>query len=483
MPDHLPDHLPFLDALPAGAALSDARAGTGLDRAGLAAAAAAQARALHAVGVGARDRVVIAPPDPVATVTGLFAAWAVGAVAVPVAAALPGPARARLEAAIGPAARIDTGGVVAVGGPRGARVAGALPRPLAPDDTALMLMTSGTSGAPKGVCLSLRALQARTALNRAHMGADALRQTLAVLPLQFGHGLIGTVLTPLAAGGRVHLMPSPSLAELRELPATIAAGNVTFLAAVPAFWRLVLRLSPPPSRPLQRVHVGSAPLPAGLWHEIADWAGTRAVWNMYGMTEAANWIAGAPLAEAGDGVVGRPWGGAAAILRPDGAVADSGEGELLVQTPALMQGYWKAPAQTAAAWHRGWLRTGDRARIEASGAIVLIGRLSEQINRAGIEIAPEEVEMALERHPDVAEACAFAMPDPVGGDVVGAAIVPRAGTGPTAGDLVAWMAGQVRAEAVPVRVAILPDLPRTDRGKVRRAAVREAALAAATPAR
>ena len=83
------------------------------------------------------------------------------------------------------------------------------------------------------------------------------------------------------------------------------------MSSVPSFWKIAMRMSDGPKRPLARVHVGSAPLSLEFWKEISRWVGTTRVFNMYGMTETANWIGGASLEDpgAGDGLVGRAWGG------------------------------------------------------------------------------------------------------------------------------------------------------------------------------
>ena len=181
-----------------------------------------------------------------------------------------------------------------------------------PDDPALVLFTSGTTGTPKGVVLSFRAIKARIELNAAAIGRDALKRALVTLPTHFGHGLIGNALTPLLAGGDVVLYPDGApLAD--DLGRTIDRHGITFMTSVPALWRIAKRLSEPPKGgSLVRVHVGSAPLSAQLWSEIAAWS-RAAVVNCYGMTETANWIAGASSQTDGivDGFVGRPWGGTA----------------------------------------------------------------------------------------------------------------------------------------------------------------------------
>jgi acyl-CoA synthetase (AMP-forming)/AMP-acid ligase II len=347
--------------------------------------------------------------------------------------------------------------------------------PLGLDEPALILMTSGTTGRPKGIAHSIRSLLARASLNIAAIGTGTLRESLCVLPVFFGHGLIGNVLTPLLAGGRVHLWQGPDMKALARLGDMLDQRAISFMSSVPSFWKIALRVSPRPRHVLDRVHVGSAPLSIEQWREIAAWTGTDAVFNMLGMTETANWIGGGSLAEAAgrDGYVGSAWGGALAVLDDAGGIARSGRGEVLVQTPTLMLGYWDRPDLDAAAFLDGWFRTGDVGELGADGKLTLVGRLKSEINRGGIKVQAEEIDMLLERHPDIVEACAFGVPDPIAGEMVGAAIVLRDGTEFDVEKIKAWCRERVRAEAVPTRLWNLDAIPRNDRGKVVRAAVRD----------
>jgi len=191
------------------------------------------------------------------------------------------------------------------------------------------------------------------------------------------------------------------------------------------------------------------------------------------MTETANWFAGASSREAiDDGVVGIPWEGTAAVRTESGTIEDCGEGEILVRSAGLMSGYLDRPDLTAAVMEEGWYHTGDCGRIDAAGTIRLTGRIKDEINRAGFKVQPAELDALIETHPAVAEACAFAQPDPVGGEAVAAAVRLKPGAvGVSGEDLRAWCRQRLRHEAVPEHWYIVDELPRSARGKISRDAV------------
>lgn len=450
-------------------AIHDHATGTVLDARVLAAEATSRATTLRAQGAGPGAIVAITHGGTVAFFVDLLAVWSCGAAAACLDPALTDAERRNVIAFCNPALVLHENDLEV-------RTAAPVRQGLL-DDTALLLFTSGTTGAPKGVALSFRAILARLALNRYEIGSQTLASSLVTLPTHFGHGLIGNALTPLWAGGTIHLVPR-GLSLAQSLGSLIDTHAITFMTSVPSLWQMALRMSAPPKgKTLKRVHVGSAPLSATLWTRIAEWCGCETV-NCYGITETANWIGGASTASftPADGLIGRPWGGSAAIRLADGTIAQQGEGEVLVQTPALMQGYHQRPDLTAAVLQDGWYATGDIGEIDASGTIRLTGRAKDEINRGGFKVQPAEIDMLLERHDDVAEACVFAIPDQVSGEIVAAAVrlVPQATTDGKA--LRDWCLKQLRREATPERWFIVEEIPKTSRGKVSRELVRRTLL-------
>lgn len=449
--------------------------------------------ALRDAGIGPGGRTIIVCSGTPAFFADLFAVWAAGACAVCVSPDLTAPEFANVLDFVDPGAVLTgprqalpdlpaTVPVFAPGpppaDPRGATVDAAA---VADSDPALILFTSGTTGTPKGVVHTFASLKARIALNHQHLSPEYLRRTLSVLPTHFGHGLIGNALTPLLAGGDLFLMTGAGLEGAARLGAVIDEHRITFMSSTPAVWRIALKVSPPPTAgTLRLITVGSAPLARDLARDIAAWAAMDTVWNVYGITEAANWVAGGPVAvdAAEDGVIGPMWGGEAAVRAEDGSLAAIGDGEIVIRSPALMAGYYRQPALTAVALRDGWYHTGDRGSIDGDGIIRLTGRIRDEINRGGIKVAPEEIDLLLERHDRIAEACAFAVPDPVAGEVVGVAVRLSPGAALPTEVLRTWCLERIRRECVPERWFVIDEIPKTDRGKLNRDTVRQTCLEA-----
>jgi acyl-CoA synthetase (AMP-forming)/AMP-acid ligase II len=436
----------------------------------------ARTGALAAQDIGVGSIVAIAGRSSTDFFIDLFAVWRLGACAACLSATLTHGEVARLTAFAGARALLTAEGIEVISPPPAAMACAEEGRMPSLDDPALILFTSGTTGEPKGVVHSTRSLLARCALNRAEIGEAVLARTLNVLPVHFGHGLIGNCLTPLLAGGALHLWAPEGPAGVGELGRLIDAHGIGFMSSVPSFWTLALRMAEPPRRgTVKRVHVGSAPLGHDRWQAIADWAGTRQVFNAYGITETANWIGGGALDEpgSGDGYVGRLWGGQWAVRAADGTLRQSAaEGEVLVATPSLMSGYLHRPDLTAAALQDGWFATGDVGRLDEGGRLTLTGRLKDEINRAGIKVQPAEVDLLLARHPAVVDVCCFAEADPASGERVAVAIVLADGATVDGQALRDWTLQHIRRECVPERYYFLSAIPRSDRGKLNRDHVR-----------
>jgi crotonobetaine/carnitine-CoA ligase len=155
-------------------------------------------------------------------------------------------------------------------------------------------------------------------------------------------------------------------------------------------------------------------------------------------------------------------------------------GELLVHTPALMQGYFRDPEQTAAALRDGWFRTGDLVRRDADGYFYFIARMTDTIRRRGENIAGAEIDRIVGEHPGVAEAAALAVPSELGEDDILVAVVPAEGASLTAPAVAAWCTARLAPAKVPRYVIFVDELPHTPTHRVAKSQIdRQALLATA----
>lgn len=357
----------------------------------------------------------------------------------------------------------------------GLRAAGALPAvltaPPGESDTAFVLRTSGTTSGSKLVPLSHRNVwegARNVGLSLALSHAD---RALGVMPLFHVHGLVAVLLASLAAGGSV--ICAPGFDALR-FPAWVEETRPTWYSGVPAMHDVLARraaLAPSPGRPgLRLIRSASAPLSPRLADRLESLSGAPVV-DSYSMTEAGSQITASPLPPRPrrSGTVGLAAGPEVAIMDATGDVLPPGNpGEIVVRGPSVTRGYEGDPAATATALRHGWLWTGDLGVLDADGYLTLTGRIKELINRGGEKVAPLEVERALLEHPAVAEAVCFALPHPVLGEEVAAAVVLGEGQRTDEPSLRRFATARLAASKVPRRLAIVEDIPRGPTGKVRR---------------
>ncbi len=426
----------------------------------LAAAAADFAARLRARGLGPGDRLAVSltnRPELVVTVLGGLAA---GTTVAPLDPLLKADERADILADLAPALLVETGpdgGLLERAHGTGGRGAPA----------ALVLYTSGSTGRPKGAVLSHAAL---TCANQSWGGpVIGLREddvVLAALPLSHAFGLNGALLAPLLAGVTVRLVE-------RFVPEVVAGvlahDGVTVLPGVATMFRRLLDVRDFAGARRLRLGVsGAAPCPWDLAQAWRARTGVRIV-RGYGSTELfrpLSYLAADPIDY--PDCVGRPVPGVEIrIVDDDGRAVTAGEeGELLIHTPAVMDGYLGNAEETTAVLADGWFRTGDLARLTPDGYVSIVGRKRERIKRGGYSVFPAEVETVLLAHPAVSEAAVIGVPDAALGEEVAAFVALKPGCSVGVDELVAWCRDRLAAYKYPRRLTLLAALPRSAAGKV-----------------
>jgi long-chain acyl-CoA synthetase len=423
------------------------------------------ARWLGAQGLGIGDRVALALPNGTGFAVALYGALKLGVTVTPLNPQLTADERARTLDDLGARLVVDTV-------PDGEAEVPAVERAEAP---ALVLYTSGSTGRPKGAVLSHAAVAAGNASWLGPvMALAADDRVLAVLPLSHSYGINGALLAPLLAGASVVILerfsPDAVVAAVRE-------HRVTVFPAVATMFQRLLDAPGWSRADFASVRValsGAAPCPWPLAEAWRARSGVR-ILRGYGMTELHR-----PLSYLADDprdlpdCIGRPVPGVAIRIVDDAgaAVAPGETGELLIRTPAAMDGYLGQPEETAAALVDGWFRTGDLARVSPDGFVSIAGRKKELILRGGYSVSPPEVEAALLAHPSVAEAAVVGIPDPALGEEIAAFVALHPGVRTSPDDLVAWCKTRVAGYKCPRVVTLVPALPRGATGKVLKAELR-----------
>ncbi len=343
------------------------------------------------------------------------------------------------------------------------------------ESDAVILFTSGTTAQPKGVRLSHGNFEAITPQFAELCGLTADDVLLSILPVTV---IIGQILVNLAAylGATLCLMNG---FDPRQLLSVIRRDRVAFFPAVPLIANMLLA-SPAAAQSdlasLRSIMIGATHVPPELVERFSQRFNVPVV-IPYGLTECSVIAMALPGMQSPAGSVGQPIPGTTVrIVDEHGRmVAPNEPGEILVRSPHVMPGYFNRPAETAAAFSEGWLRTGDLGYMDDEGFLFIADRINDLIKTAGYRVFPAEVERVLEMHPAVAQAAVVGQPHTLVGEVVQANIVLKPGTLATVQELKDHCRRHLASFKRPRQIVFVEQLPRNATGKVLRRMLRHAA--------
>ncbi len=338
-----------------------------------------------------------------------------------------------------------------------------------PDDTAVILYTSGTTGKPKGAELTHQNILRNVEVMVDLIGLDERAVTLGALPFFHAFGQTCALNATVSVGGTLTLIPR---FDAGKALAIMQRDAVTVFEGVPTMYAAMLHHDDADAADTSALEVcvsGGAAMPVEIMRAFEDKFGCE-ILEGYGLSETS------PVAsfnrrgsERKPGSIGLPVTGVEMrLVDGDGnAVAQDDAGEIQIRGHNVMKGYWHRPEATAEAIDpEGWFSTGDIARIDEDGYFFIVDRKKELVIRGGFNIYPREIEEVLYEHPDVREAAVIGIPHPELGEEVAAAVALKSGAQSTPEALRDFVKQRVAAYKYPRHIWLVDELPKGPTGKI-----------------
>jgi long-chain acyl-CoA synthetase len=338
-----------------------------------------------------------------------------------------------------------------------------------PEDTAVILYTSGTTGQPKGAELTHSNLTRNVEAFLPLIDVDETSVVLGALPLFHSFGQTCGLNASVRTGACLTLIPRFDASKALEI---IQRDHVTVFEGVPTMYAAMLHHPDRDAADISCLKVcasGGASMPAEVMRGFEQAFGAK-VLEGYGLSETSPVASfNQPDRERKPGSIGTPIAGVEMkVVDDDGNEVPQGEpGEILIRGHNVMKGYWNKPEATAEAISDDrWFKTGDMATIDEDGYFFIVDRKKDLIIRGGYNVYPREVEEVLYEHPAVREAAVIGVPHPELGEEVAAAVALKEGTEVTEDELREYAKEQVAAYKYPRKVWFVDELPKGPTGKI-----------------
>jgi long-chain acyl-CoA synthetase len=337
-----------------------------------------------------------------------------------------------------------------------------------PDDTAVILYTSGTTGTPKGAELTHNNLTENCKITRDMFGIGGDVVTLGALPLFHSFGQTCSMNATIAAGGTLSLIPRFDPGKALEI---IERDKINLFQGVPTMYSAILHYEghdKVDTSSLELCVSGGSAMPVELMRGFEDAFGCK-ILEGYGLSESSPVASfNRPDRERKPGSIGIPIEGVEmkVVDDDDNEVSQGDVGEIVIRGHNVMKGYWNKPDATGDTLRDGWLHTGDMAKVDEDGYFFIVDRKKDLIIRGGYNVYPREIEEVLYEHPAVREAAVIGIADDKLGEEVGAAVALKDGEDASAQELRDFVKEQVAAYKYPRRVWFVDDLPKGPTGKI-----------------
>ena len=344
-----------------------------------------------------------------------------------------------------------------------------------PDDTAVLVYTSGTTGKPKGAELTHFQLYMNCTVAGGLFGARSDDTVLAVLPFFHVFGLSSVINVFVRYGGCLSILPRFSPAAVLD---AIEADRCTVIGGVPTMLH-ALAQHDITGRDLSALRVtvsGGASLPEDVMRTFEDKYGIE-VLEGYGMTETASSCSFNRPDDRKVLSIGKPlWGVRMRVADSSGQLLPPGRehvGEILIRGHNVMKGYLGRPEATAEALRGGWLHSGDLGYVDEDGFYFIVDRAKDLVIRGGYNVYPREIEEVLYTHPSIREAAVIGKPDERLGEEVVAVVALREGASASAEEIIAYARERLAAYKYPREVRFMAELPKGPSGKILKVALRD----------